>query len=117
MRIVQVSLDEYCLFIIFFFSSRRRHTRCALVTGVQTCALPICIVASCSASSLAAAAIPPCSFRGTASATTGLRLSGVSHSEQGSYLRVFAPPTSGRVQLMASTEYKDVLVLTLSPST
>src|SRR3546814_3231749 len=27
--------------IFFFFSSRRRHTRCALVTGVQTCALPI----------------------------------------------------------------------------
>src|SRR3546814_9061476 len=33
----------YCLnyIIFFFFSSRRRHTRCALVTGVQTCALPI----------------------------------------------------------------------------
>src|SRR3546814_12594602 len=28
-------------FSCFFFSSRRRHTRCALVTGVQTCALPI----------------------------------------------------------------------------
>src|SRR3546814_1905782 len=27
--------------IFFFVSSRRRHTRCALVTGVQTCALPI----------------------------------------------------------------------------
>src|SRR3546814_3359080 len=27
--------------LFFFFSSRRRHTRCALVTGVQTCALPI----------------------------------------------------------------------------
>src|SRR3546814_8399232 len=26
---------------MLFFSSRRRHTRCALVTGVQTCALPI----------------------------------------------------------------------------
>src|SRR3546814_12824821 len=26
---------------LFFFSSRRRHTRCALVTGVQTCSLPI----------------------------------------------------------------------------
>src|SRR3546814_20201393 len=26
--------------MVFFFSSRRRHTRCALVTGVQTCALP-----------------------------------------------------------------------------
>src|SRR3546814_5716998 len=30
---------------MFFFSSRRRHTRCALVTGVQTCALPISSVA------------------------------------------------------------------------
>src|SRR3546814_5419210 len=30
----------FCV-IVFFFSSRRRHTRCALVTGVQTCALPI----------------------------------------------------------------------------
>src|SRR3546814_10846034 len=29
------------LFYLFFFSSRRRHTRYALVTGVQTCALPI----------------------------------------------------------------------------
>src|SRR3546814_14361737 len=28
---------------MFLFSSRRRHTRCALVTGVQTCALPICM--------------------------------------------------------------------------
>src|SRR3546814_2170454 len=31
----------FFLFVLFFFSSRRRHTRCALVTGVQTCALPI----------------------------------------------------------------------------
>src|SRR3546814_15024365 len=32
------------VFIVhFFFSSRRRHTRCALVTGVQTCALPILV--------------------------------------------------------------------------
>src|SRR3546814_9045380 len=28
----------------FFFSSSRRHTRCALVTGVQTCALPILLI-------------------------------------------------------------------------
>src|SRR3546814_5787944 len=33
-------IARVCLFS-FFFSSRRRHTRCALVTGVQTCALPI----------------------------------------------------------------------------
>src|SRR3546814_10195681 len=31
-----------CECLCFLFSSRRRHTRCALVTGVQTCALPIC---------------------------------------------------------------------------
>src|SRR3546814_1283686 len=45
-------LDTYMKYIYFFFSSRRRHTRCALVTGVQTCALPI--------------SPPPC--RGTAAA-------------------------------------------------
>src|SRR3546814_4564534 len=32
---------SWWVFQVFFFSSRRRHTRCALVTGVQTCALPI----------------------------------------------------------------------------
>src|SRR3546814_5982491 len=31
----------YSILFEFFFSSRRRHTSCALVTGVQTCALPI----------------------------------------------------------------------------
>src|SRR3546814_9941659 len=35
-----VVFSDQC--VLFFFSSRRRHTRCALVTGVQTCALPIC---------------------------------------------------------------------------
>src|SRR3546814_8468577 len=30
------------MIVYFVFSSRRRHTICALVTGVQTCALPIC---------------------------------------------------------------------------
>src|SRR3546814_11047228 len=32
--------------LLFVFSSRRRHTRCALVTGVQTCALPISAMCS-----------------------------------------------------------------------
>src|SRR3546814_20692293 len=35
-----------CVVVFVFFSSRRRHTRCALVTGVQTCALPIYKVAN-----------------------------------------------------------------------
>src|SRR3546814_5559624 len=34
-------LPVYFLFFVFF-SGRRRHTICELVTGVQTCALPIC---------------------------------------------------------------------------
>src|SRR3546814_1134667 len=38
-----VLLVCFILFVFFFFSSRRRHTRCALVTGVQTCALPISV--------------------------------------------------------------------------
>src|SRR3546814_6524137 len=39
-----MDMIEYLMYLrvcYFFFSSRRRHTRCALVTGVQTCALPI----------------------------------------------------------------------------
>src|SRR3546814_2351902 len=60
----------------FFFSSRRRHTRCALVTGVQTCALPICV---CSTSSRTGGGSPP--------ATTKPRnlTSASSHSPQSNY--------------------------------
>src|SRR3546814_7924000 len=36
-----IATVNFTFVIFFFFSSRRRHTRCALVTGVQTCALPI----------------------------------------------------------------------------
>src|SRR3546814_4214517 len=38
-------MSRRTLVLCFFFSSRRRHTRCALVTGVQTCALPISFAA------------------------------------------------------------------------
>src|SRR3546814_5842740 len=41
MFVIVVVLTLVFRFVCFFFSSRRRHTRCALVTGVQTCALPI----------------------------------------------------------------------------
>src|SRR3546814_3526044 len=42
MRLNECILDlVFVTLDVFFFSSRRRHTRCALVTGVQTCALPI----------------------------------------------------------------------------
>src|SRR3546814_20506869 len=56
---------------MFFFSSRRRHTRCALVTGVQTCALPICLLDA------AAQAAVPLSGEGVLAATQGPRLESV----------------------------------------
>src|SRR3546814_9389225 len=40
--VILLDVFVYVCSFLFFFSSRRRHTRCALVTGVQTCALPIC---------------------------------------------------------------------------
>src|SRR3546814_17291400 len=61
-----------CSFIsvlYFFFSSRRRHTRCALVTGVQTCALPIS-----SASSSRCAKKWPTAAAGRRTTTTRCRL-------------------------------------------
>src|SRR3546814_14195373 len=42
MRLVMIFGLLFGVFCFFFLASRRRHTRCALVTGVQTCALPIC---------------------------------------------------------------------------
>src|SRR3546814_6725103 len=40
--VLEISVLVIGAVMFFFVSSRRRHTRCALVTGVQTCALPIC---------------------------------------------------------------------------
>src|SRR3546814_2207853 len=54
-------------FRCFFFSSRRRHTRCALVTGVQTCALPI----SVEADQFFASAVATSGFAVSPSGTTG----------------------------------------------
>src|SRR3546814_9528051 len=58
-------------YLCFFFSSRRRHTRCALVTGVQTCALPI--------STLQLASKPPTAImliglKGSGKTTTAAKL-------------------------------------------
>src|SRR3546814_10821609 len=69
----------FCVFV-FFFSSRRRHTRCALVTGVQTCALPIyggvnCIeLARCGPTSQLSGGT---ATRGARSATTNLVLAAI----------------------------------------
>src|SRR3546814_20764774 len=42
MNLLRLVLLRTCKFVCFVFISRRRQTRCALLTGVQTCALPIC---------------------------------------------------------------------------
>src|SRR3546814_1208007 len=58
--VVQLSLRRCCFVqgVFFFFASRRRHTMCALVTGVQTCALPICLPPSAPATRADPAAAP-----------------------------------------------------------
>src|SRR3546814_4852152 len=65
---------------MFFCSSRRRHTRCALVIGVQTCALPISASSSClgrhplnagSASTSPACRAAPVASTGASDATAG----------------------------------------------
>src|SRR3546814_8597104 len=73
--LIYLSVFVFC-FLIFFFSSRRRHTRCALVTGVQTCALPILAatrrssIASCFSISSSPAPVPGASTRCGALVTT-----------------------------------------------
>src|SRR3546814_8509194 len=62
-------LSLFYTFCVFFFSSRRRHTRCALVTGVQTCALPISAGAGAAAAGAGAAAAPPASIVAIAAPT------------------------------------------------
>src|SRR3546814_8836659 len=54
---VLIGATRCLVVILFFFSSIRRHTRCALVTGVQTCALPIFGVGGAGASALGAAPV------------------------------------------------------------
>ncbi len=72
--------------------------------------------ADCDVAALTADAAVPCSFRGTASPTQGLRLSGPSSGTAGSFLRVSAIPYAGVGMLVASPSYADTLVVTLSIS-
>src|SRR3546814_586579 len=78
------------LFIIFslfffFFSSRRRHTRCALVPGVQTFALPISSSTSCS-----------CTRRGGRSRARSARAApSAATSVPNACLRASSPPRHG----------------------
>src|SRR3546814_7920866 len=57
--IISHDIHYFSIHLFFFFSSRRRHTRCALVTGVQTCALPISL-ATFSAAGTSACLMRPC---------------------------------------------------------
>src|SRR3546814_8489846 len=41
LNMIRKAMVSFNVQLTFFFSISRRHTRCALVTGVQTCALPI----------------------------------------------------------------------------
>src|SRR3546814_6084600 len=73
-------------FMFFFFSIRRRHTSCALVTGVQTCALPICDGTDISEEAIAF-------FNQPAGSTVSTRLSVVSGSLSGELGKFLAGET------------------------
>src|SRR3546814_5444065 len=85
---------------VFFFSSRRRHTRCALVTGVQTCALPILLRACCPPP---AATIPP------AAGNIDFRTFGVGHRPQAVHTRKSPDDTP-----MSDTQWRSRLPLPMS---
>ena len=70
----------------------------------------------CTAATLSAGSGSPCSFRGPASTTQGLKLNGPSNSQPGSYVRISAPIYAGSSILLASTGYADTLTVTLSVS-
>lgn len=72
--------------------------------------------AVCDVATLTVDAAVPCSFRGPASPSQGLRLSGPSSGAAGSYLQVSAVPYAGTGTLVASSTYADTLVVTLSIS-
>src|SRR3546814_3481180 len=71
------SLFVFVCCLPFFFSSRRRHTSCALVTGVQTCALPIYVSPAASATARRASA----GVRPNHCATRSISTTGVSPGE------------------------------------
>lgn len=72
--------------------------------------------AVCVAATLTSTAGAPCTFRGPATSTQGLRLGGASSAASGSYLRVSAPVYAGPETLMASATYADTLTVTVSPT-
>src|SRR3546814_5910534 len=74
--------------LMFFFSSRRRHTRCALVTGVQTCALPICCPVKPGSAGTATGLSPRSS-----AASSGRQIAGLSGTPwRKSFAAVMVPP-------------------------
>lgn len=70
--------------------------------------------ASCLVEALKATSAGPCSFRGPASTTAGLRLAGPSQNQTQSYLRVSAPAYTGPGTLISSNAYADTLTITIA---
>ena len=72
--------------------------------------------AVCEAATLTGSAASPCTFRGPATPTQGLKLNGASSGAAGSFMRVSAFAYAGPDTLIASTAYADTLTITLSVS-
>lgn len=68
---------------------------------------------TCAVATLTTTAGTPCTFRGPASTTAGLRLAGLSQNQPNSYVRVSAPAYTGGGTLVAGS-YADTLVVTIA---
>src|SRR3546814_7955867 len=77
----------------FFFSSRRRHTRCALVTGVQTCALPI-------SQRVVLIDFPHTQMKSVGFVTRVVREQGTDHELAAVYVPTTPNPTSGYLEIV-----------------
>src|SRR3546814_91059 len=97
-------------FMCFFFSSRRRHTRCALVTGVQTCALPIFVIVYAVVQEHGVSGLIMVTF------LAGFLLIGMGLDRLGNYLKFCPYPlivgfTSGIAIIIFSSQIKDLFGL------
>src|SRR3546814_5444156 len=84
---------------VFFFSSRRRHTRCALVTGVQTCALPI----------FASSMTPQATSLGQALAAGEIVVGAGLSAADGAAVELTVSPTEGREEWTISGTIADMV--------
>src|SRR3546814_6134292 len=99
-----------CYVLVFFFSSRRRHTRCALVTGVQTCAFPISLLVAGSVNQSGNLDVRPMIYPPRPLPRQNIRQAGTETAEREQLGDYYLYPISGRTTI-ADRQTKQVSFL------